>query len=130
MSLRSSLLALTAASLLIGGAACSKTRPADKSGSGSGSGSVVAATSGPPDPRSQAIVSKSKELRDRACACQDGACAAAVRADHDTWLRAQIDEMTKLGEPSSTKAQQDEAAKYQGELFDCLQKQHVAPATN
>lgn len=131
MSLPRPALALALASLLLG-AACSKTKPADRNaaGSGSGSGSAVTAT-GPADPRSQAIVDKSKELRDRACACTDAACANAVRADHDTWLRAQIDEMAKLGEPSSTKAQQDAAATYQRELFACLDKQTkpAAPAT-
>ena len=72
------------------------------------------------DPRSRAIISKSKELRDRACACADTMCAAAVRKDHDIWLRRQIDEIAKLGEPTSTKAEQDRASGYQRELFACL----------
>ena len=68
------------------------------------------------------------ELRDRACACTDGPCAAAVRDDHDRWLKAQIDEYAKLGEPTSTKAQEEEASRSQRELFECLERLPAAAA--
>ncbi|HVV82332.1 MAG TPA: hypothetical protein VHE35_04605 [Kofleriaceae bacterium] len=110
--------ALTA-SLAVAG--CSKTKASSKASSGSGSGSV-AAPSGPADPRVQAIIDMSKQLRDRACACQDQACAKQVRADHEHWLHQQLDEYAKLGEPKSTKAQEDEAADYQHALFVCLDR--------
>ncbi len=134
MSLRSSLLAsistLALATLLLGAAACGKTKdkPAGGAAAGTGAGTAAAAPSGPADPRSAAIIVKSQELRDRACACADDMCASAVRRDHDTWLRGQIDEMAKLGEPASTPAQQEEASKLQRELFTCLEKAAAATA--
>src|SRR5688500_8458413 len=85
------------AAALATGACSSKSKP--KEGE--------AAQAGPPaDPRVAAVIATSKALRDKGCACTDAACAAAVRHEHDTWLRGQIDEYAKLGEPTSTKAQE------------------------
>ena len=128
-SSRLSLTAFTLAALLTGAAACGKSKPSDKGGPAPGSGAGTAAPTGPADPRSQAIITKSKELRDRACACETAACAAEVRNDHDTWLRGQIDEFAKLGEPTSTKTQQDEASALQRALFACLEKPRTGTGT-
>ncbi len=119
-----SLVLLTATAL-----GCGKDRAAAPS-AGPAATVQPTAPAGPADPRSLAIIAKSKELRDRACACPDQACATAVRADHDRWLRAQIDEFAKLGEPRSTEAEQAEASKWQRELFKCLEApaKSVAPS--
>ncbi len=126
LSFRSSITSVALAVLLAGAGACAKKKATEQTGAGTGSG---ATPSGPVDPRAQAIITKSKELRDRACACADPACAATVRHDHDLWLQGQIDEFTKLGEPASTKAQQDEAGMLQRELFSCLSKQKATGPT-
>ncbi len=122
---RPSLTALTLVALLASAAACGKSKSSGQAAAGSG----TAAPAGPVDPRTQAIITRSKELRDRACACETAACAAEVRNDHDTWLRGQIDEYAKLGEPTSTKAQQDEASGLQRALFACLEKPRAGTGT-
>jgi hypothetical protein len=96
-------------------------------GAGCGKDKGRAAGGKPADDRAQAIVVKSKELRDRACACKDPACADRVRTAQDAWLREQLREIDRRGEPPSTKEQERQAAVYQRELFACLEKAERPP---
>ena len=120
MSFRLGFVAIVAAALCA--AACS-SKKSSKEQTGK------APPAAPADPRVAAILATSKQLRDKACACTDGTCTGAVRAEHDAWLKTQIDEYAKLGEPTSTKEQEKEAAAVQGELFRCLEKPHFQTAT-
>ena len=112
--------------LLAGAAACGKRSEKQPAGTGSGSSAVPTTPpttpAGPPDPRSQAIIARSGELRDRACACKDAPCAQGVRQDHDTWLYEQVAEIQKSGPPTSSKAEEEQASEAQRALFECLRR--------
>ena len=130
-ALRTPILIAALPALLAGAAACGKSSEKPHPGTGSGSSAVPTAPTtptapptpaSPPDPRSQGIIATSRELRDRACACTDAACALTVRKDHDRWLYEQVAEIEKSGPPKSTPADEQQASEAQRALFACLQR--------